>query len=55
MLNPIALLAKYQDFVVTLCTRTFEQHRELPCQVLKEATLNNTQPSCKKCKYEKEK
>ncbi len=52
MLTPNMMLSQYKVYVETLCTRTFEQHRELPCNVLKEAIINHTEPKCKKCTYE---
>lgn len=53
ILNPEQALRAYKDFVESNCTRTIDDHRSMPCMVLKEAVSGNTQPKCKGCKYEK--
>ena len=52
-MNPNYLLHSYKFFVEKYCNRTFEQHREMPCSVLKDAIHNDTEPKCRKCSYEK--
>lgn len=47
------MIRQYKDYVETLCTRTFEEHRDTPCNVLKEAIFNDQKPKCGKCSYEK--
>ena len=53
MLDPNYMIRQYKDYVETLCTRTFEEHRDTPCNVLKEAIFNDQKPKCGKCSYEK--
>lgn len=53
MLDPNYMIRQYKDYVETLCTRSFEQHREMPCQVLKDAIMSDSKPKCKGCSYEK--
>lgn len=52
-MNPGFLINSYKFLVEKYCNRTFEQHREMPCNVLKEAIYNDTDPKCRKCSYEK--
>ena len=46
------MVQMYKQHVDTLCIRSFDEHREMPCNVLKEAILNDTKPKCKGCSYE---
>jgi len=54
MLDPNYMIRQYKNFVETFCTRSFEEHREMPCQVLKDTLMSDsTTPKCKGCSYEK--
>jgi hypothetical protein len=53
MLNPDLMIAQYKSYIDILCTRTFEEHRKLPCGIIKEAILQGTKPDCHNCSYEK--
>lgn len=50
--HPDVLVQMYRQYVDTLCIRSFDEHREMPCNVLKEAILNDSKPKCKGCSYE---
>ena len=54
MLNDIeTMLSRYKQQVELHCSRNFEEHRKLPCGLVKDAVINNTVPSCKGCTFER--
>lgn len=51
MKTPDMLLNLYKHHIEKHCTRSFEEHRQMPCNVVKEAVFNDTEPKCKGCSY----